>query len=47
MLYGVHIYADAYYEIEAENDDEAADIATDYFDEDNTLNYEIEELNND
>lgn len=44
MLYGVHITADAYYTIEADNEDEAADIATDYFDKDFPLDYEIEEF---
>ena len=45
MRYGVRIYTDVYYEIEADNEDEAADIATDNFDKDFILNYEIKELN--
>lgn len=43
MLYGVHISADAFYEIEADSEDEAVDIALEYY-QDFVPDYEVEEF---
>lgn len=45
MLYGVHIFADTYYSVEAKNEEEAADIAMGFFEE-YIPDYEVEELSN-
>ena len=43
MLYGVHITADTYYEVEADNEDEAVDIAFEYY-QDFVPDYEVEKF---
>lgn len=43
MLYGVHLTADAYYEVEADNEDEAVEIASEYFQE-YVPDYEVEQF---
>lgn len=44
MLYGVHITADTYYEVEADNEDEAVDMALEFFEE-YVPDYEVEKMN--